>query len=163
MLGTIALTEDQVIEGVVNFLYRKGRTTNRKVRSIADASRKQHGVDLHIKLADDKNQGNNYFIEAKGNLKSNGENAKSQFGTNFRWAISQIVLRMQVDSRRNNYIYGIAMPNSEIEKAVKMIENNWALSELKLRLYGAYTDEDGVLFAIEYSPRDIYKKFRKKP
>lgn len=152
------LTEDQVLEGVVRFLQQKGRTTNKQVRRLAEASTKQHGVDLHIKLSDEKNQDNNYFIEAKGNLRSDGEKARSAFNTNFRWAISQIILRMRVDSRRNNYIYGIAIPDVEIVKAKKMIAENWALRELKVRLYGAYRDEQDRLFASEYTPSQIYDK-----
>lgn len=40
------LTENQVIEGVQNFLYQKGHTTHRRVVTVADAARKEHGVDL---------------------------------------------------------------------------------------------------------------------
>lgn len=156
------LTEDQVLEGVAAYLQQKGRTTNKTVKSIAEASSKMHGVDLHIKLADAKNQGNNYFIEAKGNLKSDGTIMKSTFNTNFRWALSQIILRMNVDSRRNNYIYGIAIPDVEIKKAIKIIGSNWALCELKVRLYGAYRDENGTLSAHEYTPNKIYQKGIKK-
>lgn len=152
------MTEDQVIKGVVSFLKQKGRTTNRTVKRIADASRKQHGVDVHIRLADGKNQGNNYFIEAKGNLRSDGSLMKSRFDTNFRWAISQIILRITVDSTHNNYIYGIAMPDTEIERAIKTVRHNWALRSLKIRLYGAYVDETGTLTAREYTPRMVYHK-----
>ena len=81
----------------------------------------------------------------------------STANTNFRWAISQIILRITVDSTKNNYIYGIAIPNSEIKRAIKLIENNWALKHLKIRLYGAYRNDEGELTAIEYCPRDIYK------
>ncbi len=162
MLSTIALTEDQVIEGVANFLKQKGRTVNKSVKRLAEASKRQHGIDLHIKLADEKNQGNNYFIEAKGNIRSDGQAMRSSFTTNFRWALSQIVLRMRVDSRRNNYIYGVAMPDSEIKKAIAMIEGNWALKELKVRLYGAFRCDEGTLFAKEYSPKDIYGKGQRR-
>lgn len=40
------LTENQVIECVQNFLYQKGHTTHRRVVTVADAARKEHGVDL---------------------------------------------------------------------------------------------------------------------
>ena len=80
---------------------------------------------------------------------------RSTYNTNFRWAISQIILRIQVDSTKNNYIYGIAMPKSDIEKCIKLISNNWALRHLKIRLYGAYFD-NGQLTAKEYLPKDIY-------
>ena len=44
------LTENQVIEGVQNFLHQKGRTTHRRVVTVADAARREHGVDLVFKL-----------------------------------------------------------------------------------------------------------------
>ena len=98
------LTEDEVIQGVTNYLMQKGKTSNKQVIQMADTASKQHGVDLKIKLANDQNKGNLYFIEAKGNKRADGSKMKSSWNTNFRWAISQIILRMEVDSRRNNYI-----------------------------------------------------------
>jgi len=154
------LTEDEVIQGVSNYLLHKGKTSNKKVITTADTASKAHGVDLKIKLANDQNNGNLYFIEAKGNKRSDGVKMKSSWNTNFRWAISQIVLRMDVDSRRNNYIYGIAVPNAHIPRCINLIKNNWALKHLKLRLYGAYW-ENGELTAKEYCPKDIYKKEKK--
>ena len=151
------LTEDEVIEAVINYLNTKGNTEIRKIVHRSDASRKEHGVDLQVKLSNDKGNGNNYFIEAKGNKRADGTPMRSTANTNFRWAISQIILRITVDSTKNNYIYGIALPNSEIKSAIKLIENNWALKQLKIRLYGAYYNDEGELTAIEYCPRDIYK------
>ncbi len=151
------LTEDEVIEAVINYLNTKGNTEIRKIVHRSDASRKEHGVDLQVKLSNDKGNGNNYFIEAKGNKRADGIPMRSTTNTNFRWAISQIILRITVDSTKNNYIYGIALPNSEIKSAIKLIENNWALKHLKIRLYGAYYNDEGELKAIEYCPRDIYK------
>jgi hypothetical protein len=151
------LTENQVIEGVRNFLFEKGRTTNRKSQS-ADAEIKEHGVDLVVKLADKSGKGNYYFVEAKGNLKNDGTKMRSSGNTNFRWAISQIILRIKVDSRNYNYIYGIAMPDSEISNCMKLIRENWALKHLKIRLYGAYRDDNDKLFAKEYLSREIYKE-----
>ena len=150
------LTENEVIDGVINFLNTKGRTKVKKLVNRADASQKQHGVDLHLKLENEKGNGNHYFIEAKGNKRADGTIMRSTFNTNFRWAISQIILRIKVDSTKNNYIYGIAVPNSDIEKAKNMIHNNWALKHLKIRLYGAFYNEDGKLTAYEYYPEDIY-------
>lgn len=150
------LTENQVIEGVQNFLYQKGHTAHRRVVTVADAARKEHGVDLIFKLENDKHKGNTYFIEAKGNLKSGGTPILSKRRTNFRWAIAQIILDIKVDSRNNNYIYGIAMPRSDIEHCKKLIEDNWALKHLRLRLYGAFC-QDGKLTAVEYLPKDLYK------
>ena len=151
------LTENEVIDAVVNYFNTKGRTEVKKVVSRADASQKEHGVDLQVKLSNDKGNGNNYFIEAKGNKRADGMPMRSTANTNFRWAISQIILRITVDSTKNNYIYGIALPNSEIKSAIKLIESNWALKHLKIRLYGAYYNDEGELKAIEYCPRDIYK------
>lgn len=151
------LTEDEVIEAVISYLNTKGHTEVRKVLHRSDASKKEHGVDLRIKLSNEKGNGNNYFIEAKGNKRADGTPMRSTANTNFRWAISQIILRITVDSTKNNYIYGIALPNSEIKSAIKLIENNWALKHLKIRLYGAYYNDEGELKAIEYCPRDIYK------
>ena len=151
------LTEDEVIEAVINYLNTKGNTEIRKIVHRSDASRKEQGVDLRIKLSNEKGNGNNYFIEAKGNKRADGTPMRSTTNTNFRWAISQIILRITVDSTKNNYIYGIALPNSEIKSAIKLIENNWALKHLKIRLYGAYYNDEGELKAIEYCPRYIYK------
>lgn len=152
------LTENQVIEGVINYFKSKGSTKKKEVIARSDASSKEHGVDLRIKLMNEKKRGNNYFIEAKGNLKADGTPMSSTSNTNFRWAISQIILRIHVDSRKYNYIYGIAMPNSEIQGCIKLIRSNWALKHLKIRLYGAFFDENGCLTAIEYVPSKIYAK-----
>ncbi len=151
------LTENQVIEGVENFLKHKGRISQKRILNKSDAEKKEHGVDLLIKLENEKKRGNWYFIEAKGNLKADGTKMKSTYLTNFRWAISQIILRIKVDSRRNNYIYGIAMPKSDIQKCIKLIEDNWALKHLKIRLYGSYINKNGELYAQEYLPKDIYQ------
>ena len=143
-------TENEVIEGVINYLKQKGKTES-KVFKFADATKKEKGVDIKVKLGN-----NRYFIEAKGNLTKNSQ-FKSTWNTNFRWAISQIVLRIKTQS--NNYadIYGIALPNIYIEKAVKMIADNWLLKFGKLRLYGVYRNENDNLFAKEYKAKDIYK------
>lgn len=115
------LTEDEVIEAVTNYLNTKGNTEIRKIVHRSDASRKEHGVDLQIKLSNEKGNGNNYFIEAKGNKRADGTPMRSTANTNFRWAISQIILRITVDSTKKNYIYGIALPNFEIKRAIKLI------------------------------------------
>lgn len=146
------LTENQVIQGVQNYLLQKGKTTQRKVTSSADASKKEHGVDLVMQLGNGAGKYNVYFIEAKGNLTSKGASLKSDFMTNFRWAVSEIILRIDKPSDWNNRIYGIAIPNSEYPKCVKKIQENWAFSTLKIRIYGAYRDSDGNLTAHEYLP-----------
>jgi hypothetical protein len=151
------LTENEVIDAVINYLKNKGRTEVKKVIHRSDASQKEHGVDIQIKLANEKGNGNNCFIEAKGNKRADGTIMRSTSNTNFRWAISQIILRIKVDSTKNNYIYGIALPNSDIQKAINLIHDNWALKHLKIRLYGAYRNDNDELTAIEYCPEDIYK------
>lgn len=150
------LTENEVIDGVINFFQSKGRTKVKKIIKKSDAIQKRHGIDLQLKLSNEKGNGNNYFIEAKGNMKSDGSPMRSSFNTNFRWAISQIILRIKVNSTKNNYIYGIAVPNSDIKRAINLIHDNWALKTLKIRLYGAFYDENGTLTALEYCPEDIY-------
>ena len=82
---------------------------------------------------------------------------RSTSNTNLRWAVSQIILRIKVDSTKNNYIYGIALTNSEIQNAINLIHDNRALKHLKIRLYGAYRNDNDELTAIEYYPEDIYK------
>lgn len=149
------LTEDEVITGVENFLKQKGNTEKKRVINKSSAEKKQHGVDLVIKLENSSGNGNWYFIEAKGNVRSDGKKMKSRCKTNFRWAISQIILRINVDSRNYNYNYGIAMPKSDIEKCMELISKNWALKHLKIRFYGAFYEGDQ-LTATEYLPKDIY-------
>ena len=103
------LTENEVIEGVQNFLNQKGNTTQKRIINKSDAQKKERGVDLIIKLENNQKRGNKYFIEAKGNKNADGTAMRSSYNTNFRWAISQIVLRINVDSRKNNYIYKLAL------------------------------------------------------
>ena len=149
------LIENEVIQGVENFLRQKGHTSHKRIIHKADAEKKERGVDLVLKLENQKKNGNWYFIEAKGNLKADGSKMRSSCNTNFRWALSQIILRIEVDSRKNNHIYGIALPRSEAERCIRRINKNWALKHLKIRLYGAFY-KDGQLTAIEYLPREIY-------
>lgn len=155
MDGKDWLTEDEVIAGVENYLKQKGRTENKRVINKSSAKKKEHGVDLVMKLENSSGNGNWYFIEAKGNVRSDGKKMKSLCKTNFRWALSQIILRIKIDSRNYNYNYGIAMPKSDIEKCITLVKGNWALKELKIRLYGAFYDE-GQLTAKEYLPATIY-------
>ena len=116
------LTENQVIQGVENYLKQKGRTSHKRVICKADAKKKEHDVDLAVKLENERKNGNWYFIEAKGNLKADGSKMKSSCSTNFRWVLSQIILRIEVDPTRYNHNYGIAMPKSDIDKCKKLIQ-----------------------------------------
>ena len=161
-MKTDYLTENEVITGVENYLKHKGSTKQRRVINKSDAAKKERGVDLVVKLENEKKNGNWYFIEAKGNKRADGTPMKSSYRTNFRWAISQIILRIEVDSRRNNHIYGIAMPKDDVDNCIELVEANWALKHLKLRLYGAYVDDHGELTAKEYLPKDIYTKCKNK-
>lgn len=160
------LTENEVIDGVKNYLrFAKGKSTNRNILSKADADKKEHGVDLALKLSNDKGNGNYYYIEAKGNLKiEDGKKVvkKSDFMTEFRWAISQIVLRIKTASNKNNRIYGIAIPRSEKERCLSLIKDNWALRNLGVRLYCAYREKDGELTAEELTPSQIYTEVKGK-
>ncbi len=149
------LTENDVIQGVENFLREKGRTSNKTLKRKSNAEKKERGVDLEIKLENDARRGNRYYIEAKGNRRVDGTAMRSTWSTNFRWALSQLILRIKVDSTKYNYIYGIAVPKSDIDKCIKLVRNNWALKHLKIRLYGAYC-ENGELTAKEYLPKEIY-------
>lgn len=115
------LTENEVIKGIVNYLTNKGKTTKHKVVRMADAEKKEHGTDLVMHLANDAGNGNYYYIEAKGNLTSGGQTTTVNFLTNFRWAVSEIILRITSPSNKNNRIYGIGIPNSEYERCVKLV------------------------------------------
>lgn len=150
------LTENEVIEAVIKYLSSKGSTEVKTIVHQADASQREHGVDIQVKLANAKGHGNNYFIEAKGNKRADGKPMRSSPNTNFRWALSQIILRIKVDSTKNNYIYGIALPDSDAKNAIKLIRDNWALKRLKIRIYGARYNENNELEAVEYCPSDIY-------
>lgn len=149
------LTENEVIQGVESFLKQKGTTSHKRVIHKADAEKKEHGVDLVLKLENENKRGNWYFIEAKGNLKADGSKMKSSCNTNFRWALSQIILRIEVNPTKYNYNYGIALPRSDAERCKKLIKKNWAMKYLKIRLYGVFY-KDGQLTAEEYLPKDIY-------
>ena len=62
------LTENQVIQGVENYLKQKGRTSHKRVICKADAKRKEHGVDLTVKLENERKNGNWYFNETYGTI-----------------------------------------------------------------------------------------------
>lgn len=155
------LTEDEVILGAENFLCQKGRTDVHFTKNKASAAKKEHGVDLKYTLGNQAGNCNKYFIEAKGNARKNGTPMRSKPGTNFKWALSQIILRIKVDSTKYNYIYGIAMPKCDIENCIRLIRDNWALKYLKIRLYGVYRSENG-LTAKEYLPKEIYTGVRSR-
>ena len=97
-----------------------------------------------------------YYIEAKGVLRAKDDaEKKSRFDTEFRFAISQIILRMKELSTAT--IYGIAVPKTEKDYRLKLLKNNKGLKTLKMRLYFAYQAENGECYAEELTPKDIYK------
>lgn len=55
-----------MIKGVAHYLQHKGKTSQKRVIVMADTQRKEHGVDLKIKLENEQKRGNLYLIEAKG-------------------------------------------------------------------------------------------------
>lgn len=160
------LTEDEVIQGTATYLLGKGKTTKTEIRKIARASRKEHGVDLCVYKGTPEGRGNLYFVEAKGNLKVAKDNLreakKSNFLTEFRWGISQIILRIDYASNKNNRIYGIAIPKTEPPRCLRLIRDNWALKTLGIRLFCAYRDDNGELFAQELTPSKIYTEVKGK-
>jgi hypothetical protein len=99
------MTENAVIEGVKNFLLQKGKTENKAVIFAADAGKKEHGIDLFVKLGN-----NRYFVEAKGTTRDDNEPMRTAFDTNFGWVVSQIILRMKTESANYADVYGIAVP-----------------------------------------------------
>ena len=152
----LKLAENDVIKGVKNFLLAKGKTSRSDVRCSANAEKKEHGIDLKIYKGTANGRGNIYHIEAKGDILASGDKKKTNFLTEFRWAVSQIILRINHPSNKNNRIYGIAIPAYEKDRCIKLIKNNWALKELGIRLYCAYK-KDGKLTADEYTPKDLYR------
>ena len=88
------LTENEVIQGVENFLNQKGRTTHRRIIHKADAAKKEHGADSVLKLENENKNGNWYFIESKGNRKADGSKMKSSCNSNFRWALKYLKIRL---------------------------------------------------------------------
>lgn len=76
------------------------------------------------------------------------------FETEFRWAISQIVLQMKELSGAT--VYGVAIPETEKEICLRLMCNNKGLKRLKVRLYLAYKAKNGEYYAEEMKPSAIY-------
>ena len=62
MIERDLLTEDEVIQGVTNYLQHKGRTSQKRLVNKSSAEKKEHGVDLIFKLENERKNGNWYFI-----------------------------------------------------------------------------------------------------
>ena len=151
------MNEDDVIDGVVNYLKEKHRHRDGfRVLHRSYAKDGDKGIDLKCAAYSGGIISNRYYIEAKGTLKAKDNSGKkSKFETEFRWAISQIILQMKELSSATNY--GIAVPESEKGDCLRLMRNNKGLAKLKIRLYLSYKAENGEYFAKEMLPKDIYK------
>ncbi|MBQ6147625.1 hypothetical protein IJH66_02870 [Candidatus Saccharibacteria bacterium] len=151
------MNEDNVIDGVVNYLKEKNRHRDGfKVLYRSYAKDGDKGIDLKCAAYSHGIISNRFYVEAKGTLKArDNSEKKSKFKTEFRWAISQIILQMKELSRATTY--GIAIPETEKANCLKLMENNKGLKLLKIRLYLAYKDKNGEYFAKELKPSEIYK------
>lgn len=158
----LKVNENDVVEGVWNYLKDKHSSRDGFKSLIrADATRGDHGIDLKCVAYSGKLVSNRYYIEAKGTLKAKDNSPKkSDFRVEFRWAISQIVLRMKEWSTATNY--GIAIPATEKEPCLKIMRDSKGLNLLKVRLFLAFRTDNGDLYAEEMTPDKIYPK-RKKP
>ncbi len=150
------MNEDNVIDGVINYLKDKNRKRDGfKVRR-ANAKDGDHGIDIKAQAYSGNTVSNRYYIEAKGTLKAkDNSEKKSKFETEFRWAISQIILRMKEFSGATTY--GIAVPMTEKDDCLRLMRNNKGLKLLKIRLYSAYKADNGEYYAEEMKPSDIYE------
>ena len=151
------MNEDNVLDGVVNYLKDKNRHRDDfRVLHRSYAKDGDHGIDLKCAAYSNKKISNRYYIEAKGTLKAkDNSEKKSKFETEFRWAISQIILQMKELSSAT--VYGIAVPESEKNDCLRLMKDNKGLEKLKVRLYLSYKAENGEYFAKEMLPKDIYK------
>lgn len=151
------MNEDNVVDGVVNYLKDKCRHRDDfKVLHRSYAKDGDKGIDLKCAAYSHGIISNRFYIEAKGTLKAkNNAEKKSKFETEFRWAISQIILQMKELSSAT--VYGIAVPLSEKDDCLRLMRNNKGLEKLKVRLYLSYKAENGEYFAEEMKPGEIYK------
>ncbi len=151
------MNEDNVIDGVINYLKDKNRHRDGfKIIHRSYAKDGDHGIDLKGVAYSGRRQSNRYYIEAKGTLRAKDDSEKkSKFETEFRWAISQIVLQMSELSSAS--VFGIAVPMTEKEDCLRLMRNNKGLKKLKIRLYLAYKGSNGEYYAEELKPSQIYK------
>ena len=149
---------DNVIDGVINYLRDKNRKRDGfKIAHRSYAKDGDHGIDLKCVAYSGSRMSNRYYIEAKGTLKAkDNSEKKSKFETEFRWAISQIILQMSEWSSAS--VFGIAIPITEKEDCLRLMRNNKGLKKLKIRLYLAYKADNGEYYAEELKPSDIYGK-----
>lgn len=150
------MNEDNVIDGVINYLKDKNRKRDSfEVKHRAYAKDGDHGIDIKCVAYSGKTISNRFYIEAKGTLKAkDNSEKKSKFETEFRWAISQIILQMKELSGATTY--GIAVPMTERDDCLRLMHDNKGLKKLKIRLYLAYKADNGEYYAEEMKPKDIY-------
>ena len=97
---------------------------------------------------------NRFYIEVKDTLKAkNNSEKKSKFETEFRWAISQIILQMKELSA--DTAYEIAIPKTEKDDCFRLMRGNKGLKSS--RLYLAYKADNGEYYAEEMKPSKIYE------
>lgn len=150
-----------MIDGVVNYLREKHRHRDGfRVLHRSYAKDGDKGIDLKCAAYSNGIISNRYYIEAKGTLKAkDNSEKKSKFETEFRWAISQIILQMKELSSAT--VYGIAIPESEKDDCLKLMSDNKGLAKLKVRLFLAYKADNGEYFAKEMKYGEIYGKIKK--
>ncbi len=151
------MNEDNVIDGVINYLKDKNRKRDDfKILHRSYAKDGDHGIDIKCAAYSGDTISNRFYIEAKGTLraKDNSEK-KSKFETEFRWAISQIILQMKELSAATTY--GIAIPKTEEDDCLRLMRSNKGLKKLGVRLYLAYKAENGEYYAEEMKPSEIYE------
>ena len=151
------MNEDNVIDGVINYLKEKNQKRDSfRVIHRSYAKDGDHGIDLKCAAYSGKLISNRYYIEAKGTLKAkDNSEKKSKFETEFRWAISQIILQMSELSGAT--VYGIAVPQTEKDNCLRLMRDNRGLKKLGVRLYLAYKAENGEYYAEELTRKDIYR------
>lgn len=152
------MNEDNVIDGVINYLKDKNRHRDDfVVKKRASAKDREQGIDISAYCKSGGKQSNRYYIEAKGTLNSkDNSEKKTDFMVEFRWAVSQIVLDMKDFSKAT--VYGIAIPETEKERCVKLMKKSKGLKILGVRLYLAYKESNGEYYAKEIKPSEIYTK-----
>ena len=114
------LTEDEVIKARRLTYSAKGKTTKTEIRKIARASRKEHGVDLCVYKGTPEGR-QSLFRRSKGNLKVAKDNLREAKEVQFPdrvplgYFANHLTHRLRLN--KNNRIYGIAIPKTELQGA----------------------------------------------
>ena len=136
------ITEKFVEECILKHLDQKGWNYNIKTKGLHE-----HGCDIIVTDAVNKNKARRFYIECKG--KSDAKSSKAIADTNFLSALGQVVTRMKVIAK-HAYKYGLGLPENSAQKALRRIP--WQAAR-HLCLYIFSVDDKGVV--TEYSPRDF--------